>query len=208
MLAYALDNKTKNSKLYFLDLISGRQIKETSVPYGLGYEGKVGLDASYDGATIGLSVDLGILKVNEHILKVFDSSGNEFGNLTFNQGSGGNMDVSPDGFYLCSGDLFNKGLHKYTRYETEGKMDNKKGSKADAFCGDHFLRNNNIIVSCDGKQDGICEETLANQQIRIIGDPDEKTKSTIFDSTYDDRTIVVRTYNKLYYFGNSTWNKE
>ena len=117
LVAYALDNKAKNSNLYFLDLITGRQIKETPVPYALGYEGFVGLDTSYDGGTVGLNVDLGIKKDNERIMKVFDSSGNEIGSTTLSRGEGGwatSMDVSPDGFYLCPGDLFNKGLHKYT----------------------------------------------------------------------------------------------
>ena len=211
LVAYVLDNKAKNSNLFFLELLTGRQIKMVSVPYALGNQGFVELDASYDGGTVGLSVDLGILKDNEHIMKAFDSAGNEFGTITLSKGRGGivtEMDVSPDGFYLCPGNLFNKGLHKYTRYETEGKMDYKKGSTAAAYCGEHFLRNNNIVTSCEGKQEGLCEETLSNQQVRIIGDPDESAKSTIIDSAYDDRTIVVRTYKKLYYFGKSTWNKE
>lgn len=212
IVAYAVDNKTKNSNLFFLDLITGKLIKETSAPYALGYEGKVGLDASYDGETVGLYADLGIKKDNESVMKIFDSVGYEFGSMTLSKGQGGRatmMDVSPDGFYLCPGSLFNKGLHKYTRYETEGKMDYKKGSREQANCGYHFLRNNNIIVSCDGKQKGYCEETLANQQVRTIGGVDEGiSTSTPIDSTFDSGTTVVRTYKKLYYLGSSSWKKE
>ena len=213
IVAYALDNKVKNSNLYFLDLITGRLIKETPVPYGLGYEGFVGLDTSYDGETVGLNVDLGIKKDNERILKIFNSSGNEIGSTTLSKGRGGAvtfMDVSPDGFYLCTGNLFNKGLHKYTRYETEGKMDYKRGSTAPAVCGKHFLRNNNIVIPCEGKQEGYCEETLANQQVRVIGDIDEggSSTNTLFDSTFNDQTVVVRTFKKLYYLGGSSWKKE
>jgi hypothetical protein len=212
LVAYAVDNKAKNSNLFFLDLITGKLIKETSAPYALGYEGKVGLDVSYDGGTVGLYADLGIKKDNESVMKIFDSAGHEFGSMTLSKGQGGRatmMDVSPDGFYLCPGSLFNKGLHKYTRYETEGKMDYKKGSREQAKCGYHFLRNNNIIVSCDGKQEGYCEETLAKQQVRTIGNVDEGiSTATIIDSTFDSGTTVVRTYKKLYYLGASTWKKE
>ena len=147
--AYVIDNKAKNSNLFFLDLLTGRQIKMASAPYALGYEGKVGLDTSYDGETVGLNTDLGIKKDNERIMKIFNSSGDEIGSTTLSKGRGGAatfMDVSPDGFYLCPGGLFNKGLHKYTRYETEGKMDYKQGSREQANCGYHFLRNNNIIL--------------------------------------------------------------
>jgi len=216
LVAYAVDNKAKNSNLFFLDLLSGRQIKMVSVPYALGYEGDVELDTSYDGGTVGLNAEIKTSKGWDHIMKIFDSSGNEFGSKPleyFTKGKGGvvtQMDVSPDGFYLCPGDLFNKGLHKYTRYETEGKMDYTRGSTEPANCGYHFLRNNNIIVACDGKQEGYCEETLSNQQVRIIGEIDEGVSmtTTIFDSTFDSGTIVVRTYKKLYYLGSSSWKKE
>lgn len=213
LVIYAVDNKAKNSNLFFLDLLTGRQIKEASAPYALGYEGFVGLDTSYDGETVGLNTNLGIKKDNERILKIFNSSGNETGSTTLSKGTGGwatSMDVSPDGFYLCPGELFNKGLHKYTRYETEGKMDYKRGSTTSADCGKHFLRNNNIVTSCKGKQEGYCEETLAKQQVRIIGDTDEggSSTSTLFDSAFNDTTTVVRTFKKLYYFGQSNWNKE
>ena len=213
LVAYVVDNKSKKSNLFFLDPMTGKQIKETPAPYALGYEGKVGLDSSYDGGTVGLNTSHGLAKENERIMKLFNSSGNEIGSITLSKGEGGwvtFMDVSPDGFYLCPGGLFNKGLHKYTRYETEGKMDYKKGSRQTANCGYFFLRNNNIIVSCEGKQEGYCEETLANQQVRVIGDIDEGVSlgSTIFDSALDSKIIVVRTYKKLYYFGSSSWKKE
>ncbi|PIY71809.1 hypothetical protein COY87_04245, partial [Candidatus Roizmanbacteria bacterium CG_4_10_14_0_8_um_filter_33_9] len=211
LVAYTLDNKAKNSNLYFLDLVSGSQLKETSVPYALGYEGDVGLDISYDGGTVGLNTYLGIKKDNERIMKVFDSSGSEFGSTTLSKGQSGwvtSMDVSPDGFYLCPGALFNKGLYKYTRYEIEGG-DYDYGRPHSADCGKHFLRNNNIVTPCKGKQEGYCEETLAKQQVRVIGDTDEgeSIASTIFDSA-NNQTVVVRTYKKLYYLGGSSWKKE
>jgi hypothetical protein len=208
LVAYALDNKAKTSNLYFLDPITGKQVKETPVPYGLGYEGKVALDASYDGGTVGLTVSPG--NNQEGIMKVFSAVGNEIGTTTIGKTPSVYMDVSPDGFYLCPGDLFNKGLHKYTRYETEGKMDYKKGSTASAGCGKHFLRTNNFVSSCEGKQEGYCEETLSSQQVRVIGDVDEgqSVTSTLFDSAFNDQTVAVRTFEKLYYFGASSWKKE
>jgi len=210
--AYVIDNKAEKSNLFFLDLLSGRQKKMASVPYALGYEGDVGLNTSYDGGTVGLNTYLGIKKDNERIMEVFDSGGNELGTTTLSKGQGGwvtSMDVSPDGFYLCPGALFNKGLYKYTQYEIEGG-DYDYGRPHAAGCGYHFLRNNNIIVLCDGKQGGYCEETLAKQQVRKIGNVDEgiSTTSTIFDSAFDSKTSVVRTFKKLYYFGASSWKKE
>lgn len=209
LLAYVLDNKSKNSNLFFLDPISGKQIKEISVPYGLGYEGFVKLDTSYDGETVGLNVNLGIKKDNERIMKIFNSSGNETGSIILSKGQGGNatiMDVSPDGFYVCTYHLLDKGLHRYTRYETEGKGDDDF-RRNPATCPDYFLRNNNRITSC---KEGLCEKTISNQQVRIIGNISEgsSSTSTLFDSTTDDKTVVVRTYKKLYYFGESNWNKE
>lgn len=212
LVAYAVDNKAKNSNLFFLDLLTGRQIKEASDPYALGYEGFVGLDTSYDSETVGLNTNLGIKKDNERILKIFNSSGNEIGSTTLSKGTGGwvtSMDVSPDGFYLCPGALFNKSMYKYNRYEVEGG-DYDYGRPHPAGCGKHFLRNNNIVTPCKGKQEGFCEETLAKQQVRVIGDTDEgeSQTSTIFDSAFNDGTVVIRTFKKLYYFGQSSWNKE
>jgi hypothetical protein len=209
LVAYDLDNKAKNSNLYFLDLITGRQIKEVSVPFALGYEGFVGLDTSYDGGTVGLNTNLGIKKDNERIVKIFDSSGNEIGSTTLSKGKGGiatSMDVSPDGFYLCTYLLLDKGLHRYTRYETEGKGDDDF-ERNPASCPDYFLRNNNRVTSC---KEGLCEKTISNQQVRVIGDISEGSgsNSTLYDSTVNDQTIVVRTHKKLYYFGASSWNKE
>lgn len=215
LVAYALDNKAKNSNLYFLDLTTGRLIKETPASYALGYEGDVGLDTSYDGGTVGFNAEIKTSKGWDHIMRVFDSSGNEFGSIPleyFTKGKGGvatQMNVSPDGFYLCPGGLFNKGMYKYTRYEIEGG-DYDYGRPHAAGCGEHFLRNNNIITPCKGKQEGYCEETLAKQQVRVIGDIDEggSSASTFFDSTFNDQIVVVRTYKKIYYLGGSNWKKE
>lgn len=209
LVAYVVNNKSKNSNLYFLDLITGRQIKDTSAPYALGYEGFVGLDSSYDGETVGLNTNLGIKKDNERILKIFDSAGNEIGSTTLSKGTGGystSMDVSPDGFYLCTHLLLDKGLHRYTRHETEGKGDDDF-KRNPAICSDYFLRNNNRITSC---KEGLCEKTISNQQVRVIGDIDEggSLTSTLFDSTINDQIVVVRTFKKLYYFGASSWKKE
>jgi len=209
IVAYALDNKAKNSNLYFLDLITGREIKEASVPYGLGNQGSVRLDTSYDGGVVGLNVNLGINNDNERIMKIFDSSGNEIGSTTLTKGEGGwatSMDVSPDGFYLCTYLLLDKGLHRYTRYETEGKGDDDF-KRNPATCPDYFLRNNNRVTSCN---EGLCEKTISNQQIRVIGDITEgsSSTSTLFDSTFNDQTVVVRTFKKIYYFGGSSWSKE
>ena len=67
------------------------------------------------------------------------------------------------------------------------------------------MRNNNYVGGCN---EGLCEETISNKKVRVIGDIPENTASNKFDSTYDDGTIVARTYKKLYYLGPSNWSKE
>jgi hypothetical protein len=204
LVASVADNKAKTRSLFFLDLLTGKQIKETSVPYSVEEQRYVGLDASYDGGTVGLFVNPGMGANQEGIMKIFDAQGSEIGNTTFDKKLAIAMDVSPDGFYLCPHLLINKGLHKYSKFETQGIGDDDF-KRNPAVCGDYFLRNNNWITSC---KDGLCEQTLAKKQVRVIGKLDENANSTMIDSTNDDNTVVVRTYKKLYYFGKPSWNKE
>jgi hypothetical protein len=44
--------------------------------------------------------------------------------------------------------------------------------------------------------------------VRVIGEVAEHTGATKYDSTANDGAVVVRTYKKLYYFGQNSWNKE
>jgi len=198
------DNQDKTRKLHFIDLLTGSTIREVSVPWSVEEQRFVGLDASYDGGTVGLFINTGVGKNKEEILKLFDAGGNEIGSMVFDKNISVSMDVSPDGFYVCPYLLLNKGLHRYTRYETEGKGDDNF-ERNPATCGDYFLRNNNLVTNCN---EGLCEETISNQQIRVIGDIKNITTETKYDSSYDDSVVVARTYKTLYYYGVSVWNKE
>jgi hypothetical protein len=205
LVASVASNKTKTRSLFFLDLLTGRQIKEASVPYSVEQQRFIGLDSSYDGGTVGLFVNPGTsINPQEGVVKLFNAAGNEIGTTTLNKQLAISMNISPDGFYVCPYLLLDKGLHKYTRHETEGTGDDDF-ERNPAHCGDYFLRNNNMISDC---KDGLCEKTISNQQVRVIGDISEHTSATVYDQSFSDKTIVTRTYKKLYYFGQSTWNKE
>jgi hypothetical protein len=199
----AKDTRSTSRSLFFLDFLTGKQIKEVSVPSSVEEQRFIGLDASYDGGTVALVVNPSKGKIEtDEVIKVFDATGNEIGSTTLDKKLSIAMDVSPDGFYLCPYPLLNKGLHKYTKHETEGKGDDDF-RRNPAICGEHFLRNNNFVDNCN---EGLCEETIANQKVRVIGDTTEKP--AVYDSTFDSKTVVARSYKKLYYFGSSSWNKE
>ncbi|OGK63053.1 hypothetical protein A2334_00235 [Candidatus Roizmanbacteria bacterium RIFOXYB2_FULL_38_10] len=198
------DNHNKTRKLFFLDLLTGNQTREVSVPWSVEEQRYIGLDASYDGGTVGFFINTGSGKTRESILKLFDATGNEIGSTTFDRDLSASMDVSPDGFYVCSYLLLDKGLHKYTGYEIEGKGDDDF-KRNPATCPDYFLRNNHRVTNC---KDGLCEETISHNQVRVIGDITNITTVTKYDSTFDDSTVVARTHKTLYYFGQSNWSKE
>jgi len=201
----AADNKSKIRKLFFLDFLTGNQINEVTVPYSVEEQRFVGLDSSYDGGTVALFVNPGTsINKQDGVVKVFNATGSEIGTTTLDDKLAISMDVSPDGFYICPYLLLDKGLHKYTQYETEGKGDDDF-KRNPASCSDYFLRNNNRVSSC---KDGLCEKTISNQEVRLIGNIDEHTSATKYDSSYDDGALAVRTYKKLYYFGESNWVKE
>ena len=197
------NNRSGARSLFFLDFLTGKQIKEVSVPSSVEEQRYVGLSASYDGGTVGLTVNPSKGKEKlDVVVKVFDALGNEIGSTTLDKKLSIAMNVSPDGFYLCPYVLLDKGLHKYTRHETKGKGDDSFERNA-ATCGDFFLRNNNFINNCS---DGLCEETIGDEKVRTIGAITEKP--FIYDASIDAGTIVARSYKKLYYFGSSSWNKE
>jgi len=197
------DNKVKARSLYFLDFLTGNQIRETSVPWSVEEQRFIGLDTSYDGGTTGLFIGKGVGKTRQNILKLFDAVGNEFGSTTLDNKLGVYLDVSPDGFWVCPYVLLDKSFHKYSQYETEGKGDDDF-KRNPATCPDYFLRNNNKITDCS---EGLCEKTISNSLVRVIGDITENTVETKYDSSYDNSTVLIRTYKGLYFFGQSNWNK-
>lgn len=195
------NNKTKTASLFFNNLITGNQIKETQVPYTVMDRNFVDLDTSYEGNTVGLFTKQ---SEGDNVLKIFDSSGKETGTTTLDKKTSILMRVSPDGFYVCTNLLLDKGLHKYTGHEIEGKGDDNF-DRNPVNCGDYILRNNNLIDSC---KEGLCEVTISGQVVRVVGDINEKVKTNEYDSAVNDSTVTVRTYKKLYYFGQTSWSKE
>ena len=199
------NNHDKTRQLFFLNLLTGNQTAVVNVPWSVEEQRFIGLDASYDGGTVGLFIAQGAgLNKQDNLLKLFNAGGNEIGTTTLDKKMAVSLDISPDGFYVCPFLLLDKGLHKYTDYEIRGNGDDDF-KRNPANCDDYFLRNNNVITNC---RDGLCEETLAHDLVKVIGDITNMTGETKFDSSQDDGVIVVRTYKRLHYYGQSSWEKE
>jgi hypothetical protein len=205
VVASVANNRNKTRQLFFLNLLTGNQIRAVDVPWSVEEQRYIGLDASYDGGTVGLTITQGAgLNKQDNLLKLFNAVGDEIGTTTLDRKLAVSMDVSPDGFYVCPYLLLDKGLHKYTGYEIEGKGDDNF-IRNPATCDDYFLRNNHLITNC---KEGLCEETLAHELVKVIGDISSMTAATKLDASINDAVIVARTYKQLYYYGQTSWDKE
>jgi len=202
----ASNNNKRTSKLYFVDPLSGKTIKEVDIPYVIGQQRNVGLDASYDGRTIGLFINPGApgKTDKERVLSIFNATGDKIGGTTLNRQTSIFLDVSPDGFYLYPNALINSSLHKYTRREVEGVGYGHDLQSYGSYV--YFLRNGNLVSNCKGKETGWCERTINDDQIRKIADL--KNMPRIMDQSYDGSALVIRTDEKIYYFGSSVWEKD
>jgi len=200
------NNKTRTSKLYFIDPLTGRIVKEADTPYTIAEQRNIGLDASYDGRTVGLYVNTGApgMTDKKRILNLYNASGEGKGSTTMNNSIF--LDVSPDGFYLYPGNLVNAALHKYTRKEMEGVGDGHDLQGYGSFV--YFLRSNNLISGCKFYQDnarGWCERDLADKMIRSV------TELAGVPRIIDESnlgTLILRTDEKLYYLGSASWEKD
>ena len=205
LVASVADNHSKTRQLFFLNLLTGNQIRAVDVPWSVEEQRFIGLDASYDGGTVGLFIAQGAgINKQDNLLKLFNAQGNEIGTTTLDRRLAIFLDVSPDGFYVCPYLLLDKGLHKYTDHEIRGKGDDDF-RRNPATCPDFFLSNNNRVTNCP---DGLCEETLAHNLVKVIGDITNMTTVTKLDASHNDNVVVARTYKRLHYYGQSSWNKE
>ena len=205
LVIYNANNKTKTASLFFINPLTGKQIKEVLVPYTISEQRNIGLDSSYDGRTVGLFINPGApgSTNKERILNLFDASGRNFGTTTMDRHNSIFLDVSPDGFYVFPNALLNSSLHKYTRKEVEGIGDGRDLQGYGSFA--YFLRSGNLISGCNDRESGWCELSIVDQKIRKIVDLEEMP--LVMDQTIDN-ILIIRTDKKLYYFGNSSWEKE
>ncbi len=195
-LIYTTRNKENSGKLYFLESLTGKQIKTVETVATKG-QAQVRLGTSYDGSTTALYVhtgQFGIARETKNVLKLFNNRGEEFGTTEFPGGGVSTCEVSPDGFYIYTGSLLNKGLHRYTRREIEGvDSDQKKGFASSA--GFYFLHGNGVISGC--KAD-FCAMTLAEKElVRYRGN-----KGHIIDSSFNDGIVAVGNNKKIFFFRN------
>lgn len=200
------NNKTKESRLFFIDPLSGKIIKENQIPYFVSNQKTLAIDASYDGRTVGVFFNTGApgKTDKDKVVKLYSASGAEIGTTIMGRKSSIFLDVALDGFYLFPNALLNSSLHKYTRKEVEGVGDGRDLQGYGSFV--FFRRNGNLISHCKGSENGWCERSISDIQISKIGD----TYATpqIMDESYDGTMLAIRTHEGIYAFGQSTWSHE
>ncbi len=200
------NNKTKKSSLFFINPLTGAIIKETSIPYFVSNQKTLAVDSSYDGRTVGVFFNTGApgKTDKEKVVKIYDAAGNEKGTTTMDNKSSIFLDVALDGFYLFPGALLNSSLHKYTRKEIEGIG---SGHDLQGYGSFIFFRRNGTLVShCKERVDGWCERSIADAQIRKIGEI--RMFPQIMDESYGGEVLMIRTPDAVYAFGSSSWTKE
>lgn len=186
-------------KLTFINPEDGSIIKSVTVPFGTGQESDSVLDASYDGRTVAFS----LVERENSFIKIFNASGNELGMTSLGKGGSAEVEVSPDGFYVCP-PLMNSSLYKYTRKEIEGVGDGRDLQG----CREFFLRDNNLVDNCRAEE-GWCVLTPAEQLVRRLGESlGGRSGRFVMDSSTNDKVIIMRNYRGLTFFGENTWSKE
>jgi len=205
VMLYTTENKANTGKLYFLDSISGNQIKVVNVPSS-GGNSQSCLSTSYDGNTTALHVRSGIPGIgNDNLLILFDNQGNEFAKN--DQLSGGSYDecaVSYDGFYIYPGFLINKSLYKYSRMEIMGLGGYAHMGYTPPV---YFLHGNGLIAGCEGGGGSSCAMTIARKELTRYNDV---SKSLVTDSSFNDQKVIFNHYDKLFVYagGEKSFEKE
>ncbi|NMB57446.1 carboxypeptidase regulatory-like domain-containing protein, partial [Candidatus Beckwithbacteria bacterium] len=101
---YTTRNKENSGKLYFVDSLTGNEIKIIGSTIATKGQAQSCLDTSYDGNTTALYVhtgSVGIAQNTRNVLKLFNNQGSEIDTTDFKSGGGAHeCDVSPDGFYV------------------------------------------------------------------------------------------------------------
>lgn len=204
---YAINTSNKTAKLYFVDLKTGAQIAAVPVAVASGTAHNR-LDTSYDGNTTCLSTYLNSVRREErrNVLKLFNNQGETIGSTELNSGHNTQFcEVSPDGFYIYSGQLLNKGLYQYTNREILGDQHNTAPM---TMSEPHFTTSNNRVGLCS-HDDGNCVETFNKSLISYLGTLDGY-KSGLADSSQTGSNIAVITIKNAYFFGNGQqlWQKD
>jgi len=209
VILYTVKNKANTGKLYFLDTLTGNQIKVVSGTIATGGQSQSCLDTSYDGNTTALFVHNGTFGISgdtRNVLKLFNNQGNEIGTTDFQSGGGAHeCDVSPDGFYVYPDKLLNKGLYTYTRFDISGIENSTQAKTYSSLL--HFTTADNLIAGC-ATGGGQCLQTLNNTVIANLGNLNGF--ATAIDSNQDASSIVIATISKAYLFRNGTkaWEKD
>ncbi len=209
VLLYTTRNQPMTGKLYFLDAMTGNQVKVASPTIATGGQSQSCLDTSYDGNTTALYVHtgtFGMAQETKNYLKLFDNHGNAAGSKDFDAGGGAHeCDVSPDGFYVYPDKLLNKGLYTYTRFDIQGVKNSQQAMTYPGLL--HFTTGNHVVVGCPSGG-GECLQTLNDTVITNLGKLDSVVRK--IDSSQDASKIAILTRGKAYLFANGgkVWEKE
>ena len=209
VILYTVKNKPDTGKLYFLDSLTGKQIKVINNTIATGGQSQSCLDTSYDGNTTALYVHTGtagMAQDTRNVLKLFNNQGNEIGTTDFKSGGGAHeCAVSPDGFYVHPDRLMNKGLYIYTRFDIEGKENRQQ---AMGYTGTvHFTADNNLIAGCP-EGGGLCKQSIYENVITNYGDITSSYREA--DSSQTGQNFAALTTEKVYLFtgDNKAWEKD
>ena len=201
VLIYTTKNKAGTGKLYFLDNVTGQQIKSVNTP-ATGGNSKACLNTSYNGNTTALFVHNGIpgiSKGKDNSLILFDNQGNVFArNDQFSGGSASACSVSPDGFYIFPGHLINKSLYAYSRMEIMGLGGYSTMGYTPPV---YFLHGNGLIAGCEGRGGERCAMTIARKELTRYGNVRE---SRVIDSSFNDARVIFGGFDTLSLYGGGT----
>lgn len=216
---YTSQNKPKTGKLYFFDPFLGPKTKgkkttvstisnagNSSASIDTSYDGSITTLCSNDGKTFGK--DRG-----KNWIQLFDNSGNLIGEKEYDNTLATDLcEVSPDGFYLYPYFLMNKGFYEYTRFDTEGLLDNDKPSLEKvvfgSYRGTYFTPDNSVIGAGDQNCTVGIHSIFGNKLLNCLAGVEGNIVFT--DSSSNSETIATLTDNKVYLFksGSKIFEKE
>jgi hypothetical protein len=202
IILYTSQNKANTGKLYFLDPLTGSQIKVIPGTLATGGQSQACLETSYDGSTTAFLVHngtFGMAQDTKNGLILFNSQGNEFARTEYPSGGGASQcSVSPDGFYIYPGFLINKGLYEYSRLEIEG-IGGYSHMGYSSLGPLYFLHGNGLIAGCKGGGDQ-CAMTVGKQEMTRYSSV--KGNIRVVDSSFNDANVIFGGFDKLLYYRN------
>jgi len=208
---YTSQNKDNTGKIYFLDAITGNQIKKVNTP-ATGGNSKACLSTSYDGNTTALLVRNGVAKDVKSSLLLFNNQGSEFAKTDYICKTSGcsvsECSVSPDGFYIYPGFLINKSLYEYSRLEIEG-IGGYSHMSYSSLGPLYFLHGNGLIAGCEEHQGSDqCAQYLNHAEITRFSGLEGSIR--VVDSSFNDQRAIFTGYDKLFLYGagNKVFEKD